>query len=113
MRGGAVWSVIGLCIGLAGPPVQAEEPYLKGNDTGGIIPWSCESEAAAPELAADFCARFGKYPRITSVHRRYGDYITFHCLWTPYIGRFQIPPVATRYSCPLYGHDVPVVRALD
>ena len=71
----------------------------KGNDTGGIIPWSCETEALAPEIAADFCARWDKYPRITSVHRQYGDYIAFRCLWSPHVDRYALPAVPTRNTC--------------
>jgi hypothetical protein len=51
----------------------------KGNDTGGIIPWSADNERAALAIAGDNCARYSKYPRITSVHRVYGDYIAYEC----------------------------------
>ena len=67
-----------------------------GNDTGGIIPWSCENEAVAPQAAAGYCARFSKYARITGINRQYGDYISFHCFWAPNIERFARPAVATR-----------------
>jgi hypothetical protein len=76
------------------------QAYVRGNDTGGIIPWSCEAEAAAPDLAAAYCARFAKYPRITSVHRQYGDYIGFNCLWNSAIARVALPAVRTRSACP-------------
>ena len=32
-------------------------------------------------IAADYCARWGKIHRITSVTPRYGDYIGFACYW--------------------------------
>jgi hypothetical protein len=67
-----------------------------GNDTGGIIPWSCENEASAQAAAAAYCAQWHKYSRITGVNRQYGDYISFNCLWTPNIGRSDLPPVPTR-----------------
>ncbi len=51
----------------------------KGNDTGGIIPWSVENEAAALTIGDDNCVRFGKYARITSIRRVYGDYIVYEC----------------------------------
>jgi hypothetical protein len=70
-----------------------------GNDTGGIIPWSCENEAVAPQAAAGYCARFNKYARITGVTRQYGNYISFNCLWSPYTDRFSRPAVATRAVC--------------
>ena len=78
---------------------NAQWPVYEGNDTGGIIPWSCENEAMAPQITAAYCARWDKYPRITSVHRQYGDYIAFNCLWRPDIARYQLPPVGTRASC--------------
>jgi hypothetical protein len=54
---------------------------FKGNDTGGIIAWSPEAQAAAPEASAAHCARYGKVARITSVNARFGDYIGFVCQW--------------------------------
>jgi hypothetical protein len=84
--------------------------YVRGNDTGGIIPWSCDAEAAAPDLAAAHCARFAKYPRITSVHRQYGDYIAFNCLWNPYMAPFALPAVRTRAVC--YSEVRPVRRSV-
>jgi hypothetical protein len=55
-------------------------PYgLKGNDTGGIIPWTPVVNMFYREVAADHCARFSKVARITSVHRRIGDYVGFTC----------------------------------
>ena len=56
----------------------------KGNDTGGIIPWSPEAEYAALAFANDQCraASWGrKRARITSVRRVYGDYIVYECLF--------------------------------
>jgi hypothetical protein len=91
-----VASVLALLTTAAGAD---ELGVLKGNDTGGIIPWSCEAEAAAVAMAGEHCASYGKYSRITSVHRQYGDYIAFTCLWTPYIARFQIPGAPTRSVC--------------
>lgn len=56
------------------------DPYgLKGNDTGGIIPWTPAVEPVYRAVAADHCARFAKIARITSVHRRIGDYVGFTC----------------------------------
>ena len=89
----AFWSVVvGASVLLAGAVADAQ--VYEGNDTGGIIPWSCDNEAMAPQIAAAYCARWNKYPRITSVHRRYGDYIGFNCLWSPYVAPFALPPCA-------------------
>lgn len=93
MREATVLALVGLLIGASGVQAQA---YLKGNDTGGIIAWSCENERAATMLAAAHCAWYGKYHRITSVHRQYGDYISFHCLWDARMARYAIPAVRTR-----------------
>ena len=74
-------------------------PVWHGNDTGGIIPWSCENEAIAPRAAGAFCAQYRKYARITGVTRRYGDYISFNCLWSPYVARYDLPAMPTRSYC--------------
>ncbi len=95
MRIAWLWCAIGLA--LSGTSARAQVHI--GNDTGGIISWSCENEAMAPQIAAAFCARWDKYPRITSVHRQYGDYIAFQCLWTPHIARYALPAVRTRTTC--------------
>jgi hypothetical protein len=70
-----------------------------GNDTGGIIPWSCENEAVAQQAAAGFCARYRKYGRITGVNRQYGDYISFNCLWSPNVDHDARPAVPVRTAC--------------
>ena len=55
----------------------------KGNDTGGIIPWSPLAETEALDIAQANCGSYGKYALITSVHREYGDYIGYACSWKP------------------------------
>jgi len=100
MRAAWLWSLIGLAVALSSASAQAQ--VYRGNDTGGIIPWSCENEADAPDVAGAYCAGWGKFARITSVHRMYGDYIAFNCLWRPDIARYQLPVVRTRSSC--YAH---------
>jgi hypothetical protein len=90
-------SLIGLAVAMSCAGAQAQ--VYRGNDTGGIIPWSCENEADAKAIAGAYCAGWNKYARITSVHRMYGDYIAFNCLWRPDIARYQIPAVRARSSC--------------
>ena len=53
----------------------------KGNDTGGIIPWSPENEARAFEIASAQCARWNKFPLATSIFRMPGSYIGYRCVW--------------------------------
>lgn len=96
-----VVAAVGLTLLLV-PAGARAQAYVQGNDTGGIISWSCDNEVAAPQLAAAHCAAYGKYPRITSVSRQYGDYIGFNCLWDPRINRFAIPAVPVRSSCYAY-----------
>jgi len=57
----------------------------KGNDIGGIIPWSPEAEQNALDIAQANCSQFDKHAVITSVHRMYGDYIAYACWW-------RVPP---------------------
>ena len=103
---GAIFGAIGMAMLL--PPTGAQAQFWHsgpevlvwhGNDTGGIIPWSCENEALAPRAAAGHCARFNKYARITGVTPQYGAYISFNCLWSPYVDRYARPAVATRTAC--------------
>jgi hypothetical protein len=101
-------AVIGVL--LLGGAAQAQ--VYHGNDTGGIIPWSCENEAVAQQIAGEYCARWFKYHRITSVHREYGDYIAFACLWSPYVNPYALPAARTRASCG-YERLRPVVKALN
>jgi hypothetical protein len=63
----------------------------KGNDTGGIIPWSLENEKNSFEIASAQCARWNKFPVATSIHRMPGDYISYKCVWDP-------PVVAARHT---------------
>ena len=110
MRVALALSVIGVAFGLSAPVAHAQA-VARGNDTGGIIPWSCENEAAAQAIAAAHCAGWGKYPRISSVHRQYGDYIAFNCLWNPRQARWALPAVPTRSACFAVAKARHVVRA--
>jgi hypothetical protein len=57
---------------------------LTGNDTGGIIAYAPDLERGVyREMAANWCARWGRLSYITSAHRRYGDYIGFVCIDRP------------------------------
>lgn len=62
---------------------------VNGNDTGGIIPWSPETQMNRKVIAAAHCAHYDKDARITSVYPQYGQYIGFAC-------RFRTP-VTTRH----------------
>jgi hypothetical protein len=92
--------------------ISAHAQIYRAKDTGGIIPWSCENEAEAHLIAAAYCARWDKYHRITSVHRRYGDFIAFNCLWAPHKNPYALPTVHTRASCS-YERLWPRVRVLN
>jgi hypothetical protein len=59
----------------------------KGNDTGGIIPWSPENEQNSFRIASEQCGRWNKLPVATSIHRQYGDYISYKCVWEPVVVR--------------------------
>jgi len=56
-------------------------PGLTGNDTGGIIQWTPETNLNYRYIAAAHCARWNRFASITSVHRRYGEYIGFQCIY--------------------------------
>ncbi|MGH7247003.1 MAG: hypothetical protein ACREH9_02770, partial [Pseudomonadota bacterium] len=58
-------------------------PGVTGNDTGGIIPYSPAIAHVYRQMAAAHCARWGRLSHITSVNRRYGDFIGFVCIDKP------------------------------
>jgi hypothetical protein len=86
-----------LCLALVSPPVAwGQGPFVgvygpKGNDTGGIIPWSVENESMMMMIAQDNCGYYGKTAVITNIHRVYGDFISYQCVFGPprerWIGR--------------------------
>ena len=78
----ALLSLIGVL--LLGAAARAEIYIYHANDTGGIIPWSPQNQAAAFAIASERCARYNKYARLNSMHAQYGDYIGFSCVWSPY-----------------------------
>jgi hypothetical protein len=78
--------VIATATGAGGPAMAGllgPGPGITGNDTGGIIPYDPTVNHIYRRLAADHCARWGRLAHITSVHRRYGDYIAFVCIDKP------------------------------
>jgi len=60
-------------------------PRVTGNDTGGIIPYSPAIEGAYEGMAQDYCARWHRISKVTSVHRAYGDYVSFICIDKPWV----------------------------
>ena len=66
----------------------------KGNDTGGVIPWSPENELMMQMLAQDACGYYGKLAVIINIHRVYGDFISYECRFGPPLERraFQAAP---------------------
>jgi hypothetical protein len=56
---------------------------VTGNDTGGIIPYSPAITSTYRQIAAEYCARWSRLSHVTSVHRKYGDYISFVCIDRP------------------------------
>jgi hypothetical protein len=58
-------------------------PAVTGNDTGGIFPYSPDVEPIYRQIAADHCARWGRFGKVTSVHRVYGEYVGFVCYDRP------------------------------
>ena len=76
----SVGSAAALALGgeFAGPG-----PAVTGNDTGGIFPYSPDVEPIYHQIAGDYCARWGRYAKVTSIHRFYGEYVGFICYDRP------------------------------
>jgi len=85
---------------LTAPAAAEWRDGVRGNDSGGIIPWSPEIATTYRDIAAGFCARFDKVSVITSVHDWYGDYVGFRCYfprgYDPRKGEYALP-VRTPY----------------
>ena len=70
--------------GLFGPGPWFGRVWAWGNDTGGIIPYSPEIKAVVyREIAANYCAQWHRLSHVTSMHRKYGDYVSFVCIDRP------------------------------
>jgi hypothetical protein len=86
---GAALSVSATGVALAtwaGPASPAgHRPGITGNDTGGIIPYAPELDGAYDQIAQDYCARWHRLSQITSMHRVYGDYVSFVCIDKPWM----------------------------
>jgi hypothetical protein len=58
---------------------------VTGNDTGGIFPYTPDIATIYVRIAADHCARWHRLAHITSVHPRYGDFVSFVCIDKPWM----------------------------
>jgi hypothetical protein len=71
-------------VALAGAVFLGPGRGLTGNDTGGIIAYTPDLDRGIYRgMATEWCARWGRLSHVTSVHRRYGDYISFVCIDRP------------------------------
>ena len=73
---------------------------LTGNDTGGIIQWTPETDLVYHDIAAMHCARWNRIADITSVHLAYGEYVGFRCIVDR---RYDPRKVGYSWSQPGYG----------
>jgi hypothetical protein len=58
-------------------------PTVTGNDIGGIFPYSPDVEPIYHHIATNHCARWGRFAKVTSIHRVYGEYVGFVCYDRP------------------------------
>jgi hypothetical protein len=58
-------------------------PWITGNNTGGIFPYSPAVDDSYTQIAEGYCARWGRMAKVTSIHRMYGDYVSFVCYDRP------------------------------
>ena len=79
---------------LMGVSAHAQFAQMRGDNTGGSIPWSADNEIEAHQIAAEYCARWQKDHRIISVPRRKGDFIKFSCV--PNIDHYAQPGLPTQ-----------------
>jgi hypothetical protein len=90
------WVLAAAAIIAFAPAAHADtiRPGMTGNDSGGIIQWTPDAKYFYRDIAAYQCARYHKIAVISSVHRRYGEYIGFRC----YFPRDYDPRKAFLYS---------------
>ena len=82
--GGIVATLGGSAAALAwGAEFAGPGPAVTGNDTGGIFPYSPDVEPIYHQIAGDYCARWGRFAKVTSIHRVYGEYVGFVCYDRP------------------------------
>jgi hypothetical protein len=81
----ALVGVLTLAASAAMAAISGPWPGIIGNDTGGIIPYAPNLEGLYPQIASNYCATWGRLSHVTSVHRRYGDYISFVCIDKPWM----------------------------
>jgi hypothetical protein len=70
--------IVVIAMAMAAPAAAQFVWGIKGNDTGGIIPWS-DPPPNYREVAMSYCAGWNKIGILTSVPRKYGDYAGFIC----------------------------------
>jgi hypothetical protein len=75
--------VTGTHVLASGAEFAGPGPGITGNDTGGIFPYSPDVEGVYQQIAEDHCARWGRLAQVTSIHRKYGDYVSFVCYDRP------------------------------
>ena len=98
----AAWrlSLIGLAVALSSASAHAQ--VYRGNDTGGIIPWSCENEAVAQEVSRGLLRGL---EQVRAHHQRASH------LWR--LHRLQLPVAPRRRALPDAGdaHALVMLRA--
>ena len=67
----------------SGAEFSGPGPGVTGNDTGGIFPYSPAVEDSYKDIADAHCARWSRLAKVTSIHRKYGDYVSFVCYDRP------------------------------
>jgi hypothetical protein len=81
----ALIGVLTLATSAAMAEISGPWPGIVGNDTGGMMPYAPNLEGLYPQIARGYCATWGRLSQVTSVHRRYGDYISFVCIDKPWM----------------------------
>jgi hypothetical protein len=88
------WITLGVVFGMAaslsgsgalasGGEFAGPGPGITGNDTGGIFPYSPDVDGSYQQISEGYCARWGRMAKVTSIHRKYGDYVSFVCYDRP------------------------------
>jgi len=83
---GALLVICASRVSVAGAVFIGPGPGLTGNDIGGIIQYLPDLTVSDyREMAAGWCARWARLSHLTSMPRKYGDYVGFVCIDKPWV----------------------------
>ncbi len=79
LKAAVVTAAVLFALGAGLPASAGWFDAIKGNDTGGIVPWSPNLHETLGATASAHCANYNKIALVTSFPRQPGEYAGFVC----------------------------------